>query len=43
VPDFGVLSGGFQITSLEYTGAHDGEITFEIALESAGAVDFAAS
>jgi len=43
VPDFGVLSGDFQITSLEYTGAHDGEITFEIALESAGAVDFAAS
>jgi TP901-1 family phage major tail protein len=43
VPDFGVLSGGFQITSLEYTGAHDGEITFEMALESAGAIDFAAS
>ena len=43
VPDFGVISGGFQITSLEYTGAHDGEITFEMALESAGAVDFAAS
>ena len=43
VPDFGVLSGDFQITSLEYTGAHDGEITFEMALESAGAVDFAAS
>jgi TP901-1 family phage major tail protein len=43
VPDFGVLTGDFQITSLEYTGAHDGEITFEIALESAGAVDFAAS
>jgi TP901-1 family phage major tail protein len=43
VPDFGVLTGDFQITSLEYTGAHDGEITFEIALESAGAVDFVAS
>lgn len=43
VPDFGVISGDFQITSLEYTGAHDGEITFEMALESAGAIDFAAS
>ena len=41
VPDFGTVSGPFQITSLEYSGAHDGEITFEMALESAGAVSFA--
>ncbi len=41
VPDFGVVSGPFQITSLEYSGAHDGEVTFEMALESAGAVSFA--
>jgi TP901-1 family phage major tail protein len=41
VPDFGTVSGDFQITSLEYTGAHDGEVTFEMALESAGPVDFA--
>lgn len=34
--DFGAVEGPFQITSLEYTGAHDGEVTFEIALESAG-------
>lgn len=40
VPDFGTVEGAFQITSLEYTGAHDGEVTFEIALESAGPVDF---
>jgi TP901-1 family phage major tail protein len=40
VPDFGVVSGPFQITSLEYTGAHDGEVTFEMALESAGPVSF---
>ncbi|MBB6012321.1 TP901-1 family phage major tail protein [Aquamicrobium lusatiense] len=40
VPDFGVISGPFQITSLEYTGAHDGEVTFEMALESAGPVSF---
>ena len=40
VPDFGVIEGGFQITSLEYTGAHDGEVTFEMALESAGPVSF---
>jgi TP901-1 family phage major tail protein len=41
VPDFGVVSGDFQITSLEYTGAHDGEVTFEMALESAGPIMFA--
>lgn len=41
VPDFGVVAGAFQITSLEYTGAHDGEVTFEMALESAGEVTFA--
>ncbi|MFC5385352.1 phage major tail protein, TP901-1 family [Aquamicrobium segne] len=40
IPDFGIISGPFQITLLEYTGAHDGEITFEMALESAGPVSF---
>lgn len=40
VPDFGVVEGPFQITSLEYTGNHDGEVTFEVALESAGVVGF---
>lgn len=40
VPDFGLVSGAFQITALEYGGAHDGEVTFEIALESADAVSF---
>jgi TP901-1 family phage major tail protein len=41
VPDFGTVEGPFQITSLEYTGSHDGEVTFEVALESAGVVSFA--
>ncbi|MGB6119249.1 MAG: phage major tail protein, TP901-1 family [Mesorhizobium sp.] len=41
IPDFGTASGPFQITSLEYSGSHDGEVTFEIAMESAGAVTFA--
>ncbi|MDM7850486.1 phage major tail protein, TP901-1 family [Pseudochrobactrum kiredjianiae] len=40
VPDFGTVSGLFQITALEYGGVHDGEVTFEIALESAGLVSF---
>ncbi|MCU0832365.1 MAG: phage major tail protein, TP901-1 family [Rhizobiaceae bacterium] len=41
IPDFGTVSGPFQVTALEYAGNHDGEITFEIALESAGALNFA--
>lgn len=42
IPDFGVVSGPFQVTALEYGGEHNGEVTFEIALESAGALAFAA-
>lgn len=41
IPAFGMVSGLFQITSLEYSGSHDGEVTFEMALESAGSVTFA--
>ena len=40
VPDFGTVGGPFQVTALEYAGNHDGEITFELALESAGALTF---
>jgi TP901-1 family phage major tail protein len=42
VPDFGTVEGAFQITALEYAGNHDGEVTFEVALESAGLVSFEA-
>lgn len=40
VPHFGTIEGLFQITALEYSGNHDGEVTFEIALESAGPIAF---
>jgi TP901-1 family phage major tail protein len=40
VPDFGTVAGQFQITALEYSGNYDGELNFEIALESAGALTF---
>lgn len=43
IPDFGTVEGSFQITALEYSGGHDNELTFEIALESAGALSFTAS
>ncbi|RCW20160.1 TP901-1 family phage major tail protein [Ciceribacter lividus] len=42
IPDFGTVSGPFQITALEYSGAHDGELTFDLALESAGQLSFGA-
>jgi TP901-1 family phage major tail protein len=40
VPDLGTVEGPFQITSLEYGGQHDGEVTFDLSLESAGALSF---
>lgn len=40
VPDFGIVEGAFQITSLEYGGTHDGEATYEISLASAGELNF---
>lgn len=41
VPDFGIVTGPFQITALEYAGQHDGEVSYELSLESAGALTFA--
>lgn len=43
IPDFGTVAGAFQITALEYAGEHDGEVTFDMALESAGALSFTAA
>ncbi|TCR93166.1 phage major tail protein, TP901-1 family [Rhizobium sp. BK376] len=42
IPDFGTVSGPFQATALEYSGEHNGEVTFDIALESAGVISFGA-
>ncbi|WP_298433152.1 phage major tail protein, TP901-1 family [uncultured Jannaschia sp.] len=42
IPDFGIVEGAFQITSLEYGGSHDGEATYEISLASAGELTFTA-
>jgi TP901-1 family phage major tail protein len=43
IPGFGIVEGPFQITALEYSGNHDGEIAFEIAMESAGQISFEAA
>src|SRR5215210_2669627 len=43
IPDFGTVAGAFQIVSLEFAGEHNGEVSYELSLESAGALTFAAS
>jgi TP901-1 family phage major tail protein len=43
VPELGTLQGPFQITSLEYRGDHQGELTFDLAVESAGEIAFTAT
>jgi TP901-1 family phage major tail protein len=40
IPDFGRIQGPFQVTSLDYRGEHAGEVTFDLAMESAGALAF---
>jgi TP901-1 family phage major tail protein len=40
IPDFGIIEGNFQITALDFTGRFDGEVNFELALESAGELTF---
>lgn len=42
IPDFGTIEGFFHIASLEFSGRHDNEVTFEIALESASDLTFIA-
>ena len=42
IPDFGVVEGPFQISSIEYAGTFDGEATYEMSLASAGALTFVA-
>ena len=42
VPDFGTVTGAFQISALEYSGQYNGELQFDLALESAGQLTFGA-
>jgi TP901-1 family phage major tail protein len=43
IPDFGIVQGAFQITNLEFASEHNGEVTYELSLESAGELSFTAS
>ncbi|SRR6056297_133262 len=42
IPDFGIVEGPFQVTSIEYAGTHNGEATYELSLASAGVLGFTA-
>lgn len=42
VPSFGVIQGLFQISALDWRGDQATELTFELSLESAGALSFTA-
>jgi TP901-1 family phage major tail protein len=41
IPDFGEITGPFQITTLTYGGELTAAVTFQIVLHSAGAINFA--
>tara|TARA_R110000744_G_scaffold38883_1_gene88728 strand:+ start:1145 stop:1552 length:408 start_codon:yes stop_codon:yes gene_type:complete len=41
IPDFGTYTGAFQVTSLEYAGEYNGEVTYTVSLESSGAIVYA--
>jgi TP901-1 family phage major tail protein len=43
VPDFGTFAGDFQVTSLEYAGEYNGEVTYSVSFESSGEVTFTAA
>lgn len=42
IPDFGIVEGPFQLSSIEYAGSHNGEATYEMTMASAGALTFTA-
>ena len=42
VPSFGIIAGPFQISSIEYSGNHNGEASYDMTLASAGALTFTA-
>ena len=42
IPDFGTLTGAFQVAALDYAGRHDGEASWSMSLASAGPLVFEA-
>ena len=43
VPGFGTIAGPFQVSALDWRGEYNAEVTFDIALDSAGALTFTAA
>jgi TP901-1 family phage major tail protein len=43
IPAFGTIQGPFQITTLEFAGEHNAEVTYTMTLESAGELTFTAA
>jgi len=43
IPSFGTVQGPFQIANLEFSGEHNGELTYDMSLESAGELAFTAA
>ena len=43
IPDFGTVQGPFQLTNLEFAGEYNGEVTYDVSMESAGELTFAAA
>ena len=43
VPDFGIMEGPFQVTSIDYAGEHNGEATYSMTFESAGELTWTAA
>ena len=41
IPNFGTYTGKFVVTTLEYAGEFNGEVTYSVSLESSGASVFA--
>lgn len=42
IPGFGIIEGPFMITSIDYSGRHDGEAAYEMSMASAGRLTFVA-
>ena len=43
IPNLGTYAGEFQITSLEYAGEYNGEVTYSMSFESAEHIAFSAT
>lgn len=43
IPDFGTIEGAFHLASIDYSGSYNGEATYELSLNSAGALSFTAA